>query len=204
MFIQIYQKTYVRKCLSFLFFLLFRATPTAYGNLRLGLNRSCSCRPASQPQQQRIQDTSATYATACSNTRSLTYWAKPGIKSASSRTLCQVLNLLRHDGNSEKISLMAHCTSHFLGDCENLKTKTSQAAQLLQSNIYQMPYIFSQKCTIAFFCLTLRLSQLWTPVWKGRSQLDYFFTFFFFVSLSFLGPLPQHMQVPRLGVKLEL
>ena len=28
--------------------------------------------------------------------------------------------------------------------------------------------------------------------------------FFFFVFLPFLGPLPRHMEVPRLGVELEL
>ena len=28
----------------------------------------------------------------------------------------------------------------------------------------------------------------------------YFFSFFFFVFLPFLGPLPRHMEVPRLGV----
>ena len=33
-------------------------------------------------------------------------------------------------------------------------------------------------------------------------SLSLFFFFFFF--LPFLGPLPQHMEVPRLGVKLEL
>ena len=30
------------------------------------------------------------------------------------------------------------------------------------------------------------------------------FFFFLFVFLPFLGPLPQHMEVPRLGVELEL
>ena len=34
--------------------------------------------------------------------------------------------------------------------------------------------------------------------------LSFFFLFFFFVFLPFLGPLPRHMEVPRLGVKLEL
>ena len=34
------------------------------------------------------------------NTRSLTHWARPGIKPASSKTLCQVLNLLRSNRNS--------------------------------------------------------------------------------------------------------
>ena len=43
---------------------------------------------------------------------------------------------------------------------------------------------------------------------KDLSRLDVgyevsFFLFFFF-SLSFLGPLPRHMEVPRLGVESEL
>ena len=33
---------------------------------------------------------------------------------------------------------------------------------------------------------------------------SFFFFFFFFVSFVFLGPCPQHMDVPRLGVQLEL
>ena len=32
----------------------------------------------------------------------------------------------------------------------------------------------------------------------------FFFSFFFFVFLPFLGPLPRHMELPRLGVQLEL
>ena len=32
----------------------------------------------------------------------------------------------------------------------------------------------------------------------------FFFFFFFFVFLTFLEPLPRHMEVPRLGVQLEL
>ena len=31
----------------------------------------------------------------------------------------------------------------------------------------------------------------------------FFFFFFFFVFLPFLGPLPQHMEVPGLGVDSE-
>ena len=38
-------------------------------------------------------------ATDCSNTRSLTHWVRPGIEPASSQRQCQVLNLLRHNGN---------------------------------------------------------------------------------------------------------
>ena len=46
-----------------------------------------------------------TYATACGNTRSLTHRARTGIKPASSWILCQVLNLLTHNGNSPTLSL---------------------------------------------------------------------------------------------------
>ena len=34
--------------------------------------------------------------------------------------------------------------------------------------------------------------------------LSFFLFFFFFVFLPFLGPLPRHMEVPRLGVESEL
>ena len=79
-----------------------------FGQTRLGklqareLNRSCSCQPTLQPQSQQcqIQATSGIYTTACSNTGSLTYWTRPGIKSASSRILCCVPNLLSHNRNS--------------------------------------------------------------------------------------------------------
>ena len=32
----------------------------------------------------------------------------------------------------------------------------------------------------------------------------YIYIYFFFVFLPFLGPFPQHMEVPRLGVQSEL
>ena len=44
---------------------------------------------------------SATYPTAHSNAGSLIHCVRPGIKPTSSRTLCQVLNLLSHNGNSQ-------------------------------------------------------------------------------------------------------
>ena len=43
---------------------------------------------------------SKTYARACSNTGSLTHWARPGIEPESLRTLCQVLKPLNYSGNS--------------------------------------------------------------------------------------------------------
>ena len=63
-------------------------------------NQSCSCQPMSQPQQHQIQATSATYATACDNTGSLTHSVRPEIKPSSSLTPCWVLNPLSHEGNS--------------------------------------------------------------------------------------------------------
>ena len=71
----------------------------------LGLvsNLGCSCWLWPQPQQGRIQATSVTCATACSNARSLTHWVRPGthILMDSSR----VLNLLSHSRNSYPLVL---------------------------------------------------------------------------------------------------
>ena len=52
------------------------------------------------PQQHGIQTASATYVRACDNAGSLTHWARPGVKSTSSWTLCWVLNPLSHNRNS--------------------------------------------------------------------------------------------------------
>ena len=41
------------------------------------------------------------------------------------------------------------------------------------------------------------------PIWC-QFLFFFFFSFFLFVFLHFLGPLPQHMEVPRLGVESEL
>ena len=44
----------------------------------------------------------------------------------------------------------------------------------------------------------------WGIVPVGLSPLHGLFFFFFLVFLLFLGPLPRHMEVPRLGVQSEL
>ena len=41
-------------------------------------------------------------------------------------------------------------------------------------------------------------------VYEGELSSEVFHIFFFFVFLPFLGPLPRHMEVPRLGVQSEL
>ena len=58
------------------------------------------------------------------------------------------------------------------------------------------------------------LQSLEVPRWLERSSsmslcdglllLTFYFFILFFVSLPFLGPLPWHMEVPRLGAEPEL
>ena len=50
--------------------------------------------------ESRIQAKFVTQATACSNGRSLTHRAKPGIEPTSSQTPYWVLNPMSHNGNS--------------------------------------------------------------------------------------------------------
>ena len=51
---------------------------------------------------------------------------------------------------------------------------------------------------------------MWPKITKKKERNGSYFLqllllqFFFLVFLPFLGPLPQHMQVPRQGVELEL
>ena len=59
---------------------------------RLGVKPELQLASTPQPQQHQIWDTSLTYAAACSNAKSFTHWAKPGIKPTSSGMLRWVLN----------------------------------------------------------------------------------------------------------------
>ena len=56
-----------------------------------GLNLSYSCMPIPQPQQCQIWAMSVTHTTAHGYTRSLTHWAGPGIKAASSWILIEFI-----------------------------------------------------------------------------------------------------------------
>ena len=80
-----------------------------------GVNWSCSCRSAPQPQQHQIWATSGNRAAACSNARSLTHRVKPGVKLTSSQRQHCVLNALRHNGNSKRfLSIQLwECKFHF-------------------------------------------------------------------------------------------
>ena len=71
----------------------------------LGVNSELQLSPTPQPEQHHIQATSATYVTACSNTWSLTHWARPGIKHTPAQRRPRVLSPLSHSGNSHSISI---------------------------------------------------------------------------------------------------
>ena len=76
------------------FFCHFRAAPVAYGCAQAkSKNRSYSCWPISQPQQCQIWAYAVTYAAACGNGWSLTYWARPGIEPTSSWILVRFVIL---------------------------------------------------------------------------------------------------------------
>ena len=87
---------------SFFSLFLFMTALVAYGSKfsGLGLNRSYSCRPPPQPQQDWIWEESVTYTVAYGNVGSLTHWVGPGIEPTSLWRLCWALNLLNHHGNS--------------------------------------------------------------------------------------------------------
>ena len=65
-----------------------------------GVELELQQRPTPQSWQHQFWVASAIYTAACSNTRSLTHWARPRMKTTSSWTLCGVLNPLNHSGNA--------------------------------------------------------------------------------------------------------
>ena len=64
--------------------------------------------PVPQPRQHLICAASVTYTEVCGNTRSLSHWARPGIKPISSQRQCHILNPWSHGGNSLKVFLIAN------------------------------------------------------------------------------------------------
>ena len=69
----------------FFFFVFFRVTPVAYGGSQArGLIRAVAAWPKPEPQQHWIRAASATYTTAHGNIKSLTCWARAGIKPTTS------------------------------------------------------------------------------------------------------------------------
>ena len=78
-------------------FFLFTAVPAAYGSSQA----RDWIESELQPQQHQIRGASRSLTAACGNAGSLTNWARPGIESKISWTLCHVLNLLIHNRNSK-------------------------------------------------------------------------------------------------------
>lgn len=102
------------------FFFPFRTTHEAYGNSMLGLESELQLLAyMPQPQQGKIQATSAAYPEAWGNACSLTQWVRPETEPASSWRLCQVLNLLSHSGNSYYIMFLSISTFYL----SNYKTQ---------------------------------------------------------------------------------
>ena len=89
----------LRSLLDLCCLFLLRAAPEAYEVPRLE-ESELQLRPMPQSQQCRIPAVTVTYTTAHGKARSLTTSARPEIKPSSSQTLCQVLHLLSHGGNS--------------------------------------------------------------------------------------------------------
>ena len=83
-----------------------------------GIKSELQLAPTPQTWLHRIQSTCATCATACSNTRSLTHWTKPGIEPSSSQRQYEVLNLLSHYRNSLTVILIS--ISLMISDVEHL------------------------------------------------------------------------------------
>ena len=84
----------------FFFFFLFMAVPVAYGSYWARVWIGAAAGFKLQPWKHQIQAAPETYATAYSNSGSLTHWARPGIEPTSSQRQHQVLNPLSHSGNS--------------------------------------------------------------------------------------------------------
>ena len=102
---------------------------------------------------------------------------RPGIKPTSSQTLCWV-NPVKHNGNSQgNISKW----SRTLSTC--LEAVTLTAVALGASEAHKWAQLIP-------ICISTKHTKL-----KLNS---------FFCLLSFLGPHPRHMEVPRLGIQLEL
>ena len=129
------------------------ATSAAYGISWVRGWICYSCRPIPHPWQHGIWATSVTYATACSNTGSLTNWARPGIKTISSWSLCGVLNPLSSNRNSQIVT--SEKTS------PNYK---GPACVCILTNLY-----YTISYTISFTRL-LHLANL-SPCWYGWYQI---------------------------------
>ena len=89
------------KVLVFFFLSFYSHTCGIWKFLGQVLNWDCRCWPTPQSWGHQIRASSVTCTAACVNAGSLTPWGRPGIKPASSKRQCWVLNPLSHSGNSK-------------------------------------------------------------------------------------------------------
>ena len=113
----------------------------------------------------------------------LNHWVRPGMDRASSRWQHSVLNPLNHDGNSKNNALME-----------------GNFALLLQSCVGKLAFWCGICCDVnsppCWFQVSHGLISGWQNSWESS---NYFFIMYVCLSFVFLGPHPQHTEVPRLG-----
>ena len=63
---------------------------------------------------------------------------------------------------------------------------------------FELTHWFQARLCHSGHCVT------WSKFLNHSGLLVFISFFFFFVFLLFLGPIPRHMEVPRLGVESEL
>jgi len=81
------------------------------------------------------------------------------------------------------------CFSEYLPN-QHLRLRSEQHSKELFRYLRAPQPGFQQQQVSAFIFLSLEVLKI--------------FFFFFFVFLPYLGPIPQHMEIPRLGVESEL
>ena len=109
---------------------------------RLGVKSELSCCPMPQPQQHSIRAVSTTYTAAHGNTGSLTHWARPGIKPATSRFLVGFVSV-NHDGRSSSLRFLTWVKSS-VSKCfwhSSLLCKTGTDHSLMTCDIFFLSFL---------------------------------------------------------------
>ena len=152
------------------------------------MNWSYSCQPTRQPQQRGIWAASAIYTTAQSNTGSLTHWARPGIKPASSWMLVRFISaapqwelwnpVFFNEHQNTPYKFVANCTAHF-----QFSSCGGGCALLFGCSAFPLSFAFSPLRTFcsnhSWFWLPLSISSWtynlkWIHFWNNGEWLRSF------------------------------
>ena len=136
--------------------------------------------PQPQQRQCRIQAVSVTYPMAHGNAGSPTHWARPGIEPISPWLLVRLVFAVSY----------SNYTFSFIRNCQ-LFSKVFIWFYVTFRNVWKLQFSTS--------LLTLGTINHWNFSHSGK-----FISHFVFLFVCFLGLHPWHMEVPRLGVQLEL